>query len=65
MSNRKRDFFAHAHDCTEQWENYVLCINRLGAATEELTNAFKNLAAARDALAQAVLEETEETKVAL
>jgi hypothetical protein len=50
-----RHFFLRAHDCTKQWEQYVLCVNRLGEAVEEMNNAFVALAEARDALAQAVL----------
>jgi hypothetical protein len=50
-----RHFFLRAHDCTEQWERYVLSVNRLGEAVEEMNKAFLALAEARDALARAVV----------
>jgi hypothetical protein len=52
-----RQFFEDARNHTEAWERYVLAVNRLGVATGELTYAFQALAEARDALAQAILQD--------
>jgi hypothetical protein len=56
MSDRH---FLHvaANDYTQEWEAYVVAINRFGIAAEELNRALHALAEARDALAAAVLED--------
>jgi hypothetical protein len=54
-----RHFLLRAHDCTQEWERYVLSVNRLGEAVEQMNKAFLALAEARDALAQAVLQEAD------
>jgi hypothetical protein len=50
-----RHFLLRAVDCTKEWEAYVHCVDRIGLAVVELQAATVALAAARDALAQAVL----------
>jgi hypothetical protein len=49
-----RHFLLRAMDCSKEWENYVLSVNQLGEAVEQMNKAFVALAEARDALAHAL-----------
>jgi hypothetical protein len=49
-----RHFFLIAHDCTQQWEDYVAASDRLAEAVLETQAAVRALADARDALRCAV-----------
>jgi hypothetical protein len=51
MSDR---FLIEARNHTEQWEDYVSALHRLGEAVVEVHDAFLALADARDALRCAV-----------
>jgi hypothetical protein len=52
-----RHFLLRAADCTKEWERYVLCVNRLGEAVEQMNHCFLALAEARDVLAAALTRE--------